>query len=116
MFNSCLERISDIEHTLSCDPITANTIYRTNTTGTIIEIIHSSESDGIVALAAWCINRLCRSTEVATGLVKQDLGTALMRKGLSGNLMSSCFSAWCLGTLMFSDNLAEVLAEDDAAN
>jgi len=33
-----------------------------------------------------------------------------MRKGLKGNLVSSRLSAWCLGTLAYTDDLAENLA------
>jgi len=61
-------------------------------------------------VAIWCINRICRSSEVATALLKQDLAGVLIRKGLKGNLVSSRMSAWCLGTLAYTDDLAENLA------
>jgi serine/threonine protein kinase len=98
---------------LACDPITANTIYRTNTASTLIEIFKSSRSDNIMALSAWCIARICRSAEVATGLIKQDLAVLLIQKGLNGNLISSRSSAWCLGILPYTDSLAQTLTSYD---
>jgi len=95
---------------LACDPITANTIYRTNTASTLIEIFNSSTSDNISALSVWCISRFCRSPEVAAGLIKQDLGMLLVQKGFKGNLISSRSSAWCLGILAYTDFLAQTLA------
>ncbi|KDQ55608.1 hypothetical protein JAAARDRAFT_324034 [Jaapia argillacea MUCL 33604] len=95
---------------LACDPVTANTIYRTKTASTLIEIITSSYSDDITALAVWCVNRICRSAEVAMGLIKEDLAALLIRKGLRGNRLASRFSAWCLGSLVFTDSLADTLA------
>lgn len=95
---------------ISCDPITANTINRTNTTSTLIAIINSTDSDDIVALSVWCIHRICRSSEVAASLVKHDLAGILIRKGLKGSLISSRSSAWCLGILAYTDDLSETLA------
>jgi hypothetical protein len=79
----------------------------------LIEIINSSQSDSTIALSAWCMNRLCRSSEAATGLIKQGLAGVLIRKGLKGSLMSSCFSAWCLGILAYTDHLTDILAGQD---
>jgi serine/threonine protein kinase len=98
---------------LACDKITANTIYRTNTTLTLVEILKSSGSDNIMALSAWCISRICRNEEVATSLVKQNLGVLLTRKGFKGNLVSSRSCAWCLGILPYTDFLAQTLASYD---
>jgi len=95
---------------LACDPITANTIYRTKTASTLIEILSSSDSDNISALSVWCIHRICRSSEVAMGLIKQDLGILLIQKGLKGNLVFSRSSAWCLGILAYTDSLAQALS------
>jgi len=61
-------------------------------------------------LSIWCINRICRSSEVAAGLVKQDVASTLLHKGLKGNQISSRLSAWCLGGLIHTDDLAETLA------
>jgi hypothetical protein len=82
----------------------------------LIEIINCADSDNIMALTVWCIHRICRNAEVAAGLVKQDLAGALIRKGLKGNLLSSRFSAWCLGILAYTDDLAETLSSLGAVN
>jgi hypothetical protein len=78
-----------------------------------MEIINSSDSDNTIALSVWCIHRMCRSAEIATGLIKQDLVSTLIKKGLKGNLMTSRLSAWCLGILAFTDGLADILAAQD---
>ena len=110
-----LRRISNPERIIRCDPITANTIYRTNTTTTLIEIINSSDSDDTIALSIWCISRICRSSEVATGVIKQDLLSTLIRK-LTGGFKSSRLSSWCLGILALTDHLAEMLAARGVVN
>ena len=111
-----LRRNSNTDKINRCDPITANTIYRTNTTTTLIEIINSSDSDKTIALSVWCIIRICRSSEVAAGLIKQDLPSTLIRKGFTGNFKSSCLSSWCLGILALTDHLAEMLAARGVVN
>jgi len=52
---------------------------------------------------------MCRSPEVATGLIKQEIASVLMKKGLGGVNSTSRLSAWCLGSLVCSDALAEML-------
>jgi hypothetical protein len=52
---------------------------------------------------------MCRSPEIAEGLVKQDLASVLMKKGLQGAQIMARLSAWCLGSLIRSDALAETL-------
>ena len=47
---------------------------------------------------------------MAAGLVKQDLHGILIRKGIKGNLICSRLSAWCLGILAYTDDLADSLA------
>jgi hypothetical protein len=47
---------------------------------------------------------------VAAALIKQDIAGILVRKGLKGNLISSRSCAWCLGNLVYTDDLAEILA------
>ncbi|KAJ6602491.1 hypothetical protein DFH09DRAFT_1124971 [Mycena vulgaris] len=96
---------------LTHDPITANTIYRTSTSATLIEIVDAALSDDIAALAVWCLARICRSAEVASGLLKQNLGKLLVTKGLRGGQRTARISAWCLGALVRSDSIAESLAE-----
>ena len=76
----------------------------------MIEIFSSSHSDNVMALSAWCIGRICRSAEVATDLIRQNLIVSLIQKGLRGNLISSRSSAWCLGILPYTDSLAQTLA------
>jgi hypothetical protein len=63
-----------------------------------------------MALSVWCIHRICRNSEVAANLVKQDVAGTLIRKGFKGNLISSRFSAWCLGIMAYTDDLAETLS------
>lgn len=47
------------------------------------------------------------------GLIKQGLVEVLVRQGLKAGFISSRFSAWCLGTLAFTDSLADLLAGQD---
>ncbi|KAJ7186748.1 armadillo-type protein [Mycena filopes] len=96
---------------LTHDPITANTIYRTNTSATLIEIVDAARSDDVASLAVWCLARICRSAEVASGLLKQGIGKLLLSKGLKGGQRTSRISAWCLGVLVRSDSLADTLAD-----
>ncbi|KAJ7778216.1 armadillo-type protein [Mycena metata] len=93
------------------DPITANTIYRANTSVTLIEIAEAAESDDVASLAVWCLTRICRSVEVASGLLRQNIGKLLINKGLKSGQRTSRISAWCLGVLACSDGLADTLAE-----
>ena len=46
---------------------------------------------------------------MATGLIKQEIASVLMKKGLGGVNSTSRLSAWCLGSLVCSDALAEML-------
>jgi hypothetical protein len=50
---------------------------------------------------------------VASSLVKQGVGGILLRKGFKGNPVCSRLSAWCLGILVYTDDLAETLAAHD---
>ena len=70
----------------------------------------------MIALSVWCISRICRSSDVAAGVLKQDLVSALIRKGLTGNFKTSSLSSWCLGILAFTDHLAEMLAARGVVN
>jgi hypothetical protein len=88
-------------------------IYRTNTATTLIEIFKVTLSDEIAALTVWCITRILRSPEIASGLIKQGLATVLMRSGLKRNPLPSRLSAWCLGSLARTDALADSLASLD---
>ncbi|KAK0211892.1 hypothetical protein IW262DRAFT_1412274 [Armillaria fumosa] len=93
------------------DTISANTIYRTNTTRTLIEIVKSSTSDPVITLALWCLSRICRNADVAAGLIKQNLVSVILEKSLHGNLGSARMSAWCIGILIHNDAIADVLGE-----
>lgn len=66
-----------------------------------------------MALSVWCINRICRSADVASSLIKADLAGILIAKGLQGGLTSARLSAWCLGNLAYTDALAQTLASYD---
>ncbi|KAF7334676.1 Protein kinase domain-containing protein [Mycena venus] len=97
---------------LTHDPITANTIFRTSTTETLIEIVDAAQAENIAALAVWCLARMCRNTEIANGLLKQNLGRLLVTKGLrAGNWRTARMAAWCLGALIRTDGIAEMLAD-----
>jgi hypothetical protein len=109
-FVSIKYRYLNISLIFRCDPITANTINRTNTTSTLMTIINSTDSDSIIALSIWCIHRICRSADVAASLVKQDLPGILIRRGLKSSLIACRSSAWCLGILAYTDDLAETLS------
>ncbi|KAJ7898577.1 armadillo-type protein [Mycena olivaceomarginata] len=97
---------------LTHDPITANTIYRTNTTATLIEIVDAAQAENIAALAIWNLVRLARNTEIANGLLKHNIGRLLVTKGLrAGNWPTARMAAWCLGALVRTDGIADTLAE-----
>jgi hypothetical protein len=104
--------VSDVQRTFSCDLIIANIIYRTDTTSTLMEIINSSHSDDNAVLSIWCLNRICRSAELAAALIKQNVVATLL-KGLNGSRTSARLSAWCLGSLVYTNDLAETLASYD---
>ncbi|KAI3610466.1 hypothetical protein WG66_006876 [Moniliophthora roreri] len=97
--------------TLAYDSLSANTIYRTDTTTTLMELFSSSESDDVAALALWTITRLIRTTEIAQGLLKRNLAKQLVDRGLHGGLRGATLSAWCLGNLIQNDAIADSLAE-----
>ncbi|KAF9520386.1 hypothetical protein BS47DRAFT_1446891 [Hydnum rufescens UP504] len=76
-----------------------------------MELLSSSLSDDIAAGSAWCLTRICRSTEVALGLIKQGIIKVLMERGIiNAKPMTSQQSAWCLGTLIQTDAIADTMA------
>ncbi|PBK89692.1 ARM repeat-containing protein [Armillaria gallica] len=95
------------------DTISANIIYRTNTSRTLIEIVESSTSDPVITLALWCLSRICRNADVAAGLIKQNLISVVLEKTLRGNLASARMSAWCIGILIHNDTIADELSDLD---
>ncbi|KAF5353115.1 hypothetical protein D9758_008784 [Tetrapyrgos nigripes] len=96
---------------LAHDTISSNTIFRTNTTTTLIELFTSSYSDEISALSIWCLTRICRSTEIAQGLIKAGLVKHLLTRGLRGGQGAARLSAWCIGALIHTDAIADTLAD-----
>ncbi|KAJ7579671.1 hypothetical protein C8J56DRAFT_963325 [Mycena floridula] len=93
------------------DSISANTVYRTNTVATLIEIFNAALTPEILTLVLWCINRICRNGEISAGLIKQNLVRLLVHKGLPGTFATPAMSAYCLGTLAHSDSIAEALSD-----
>ncbi|KAF7290544.1 Protein kinase domain-containing protein [Mycena indigotica] len=111
-----LEPVLFVLGLLSHDSITANTIFRTSSTATFIQILDAAQSDEIAALAVWCLTRIARSPEVASGLLKQNVAKILVNKGLKGGPRTSRISAWCIGALVRSDSIADTLADGGMAN
>ncbi|KAK7054735.1 hypothetical protein VNI00_003198 [Paramarasmius palmivorus] len=97
--------------TLAYDSLSANTIYRTDTTTTLMELFSSAESEDVAALALWNITRLTRSAEIATGLLKRGIAKELVERGLHGGPRGATLSAWCLGNLIQNDAIADSLAD-----
>jgi hypothetical protein len=50
---------------------------------------------------------------VAAGLIRQGLAGVLVNKGFKGGFIASRYSAWCLGVMAYTDDLAETLAAHD---
>ncbi|KAJ7058398.1 armadillo-type protein [Mycena amicta] len=96
---------------VSHDPITANTIYRTGASTTLIQIFESAENEDVAVLAVWCLSRISRNPEIAKGLLQQNLGKLLVLHGLKKSQKIARMSAWCFGTLICADNIAEMLAQ-----
>jgi len=103
----CLMALGALAH----DTISSNTIFRTNTTTTLIELFTSSYSDEISALSIWCLTRICRSAEIAQGLIKAGLVKHLLMRGLRGGEGAARLSAWCIGALVHTDAIADILAD-----
>ncbi|KAL0575730.1 hypothetical protein V5O48_006243 [Marasmius crinis-equi] len=96
--------------TLAHDSISANTIYRTGTAVTLIELAHAAPTEEIETLAIWCLNRICRSPEVAQGLIKQNLASILLRTTSKLDNLVPNMALYCLGTLIQTDGLADYMA------
>ncbi|KAF9258925.1 ARM repeat-containing protein [Marasmius fiardii PR-910] len=97
--------------TLACDSVSANTIYRTDTTTTLIELFTTSESDDVAGLTLWILCRMSRTSEIAQGLIKTGLVKELVNRGLRGGLRAAALSAWCIGSLVHTDSIADNLAD-----
>ncbi|KAK0493502.1 hypothetical protein EDD18DRAFT_1356424 [Armillaria luteobubalina] len=91
------------------DSISANTIFRTNTVSTLIELVISSLSDDVVTLAIWCLHRMCRTAEISTGLIKRNLVRVLIERGIRASLLTARMAAWCIGILIHTDAQADQL-------
>ncbi|THU94438.1 hypothetical protein K435DRAFT_860566 [Dendrothele bispora CBS 962.96] len=75
------------------------------------ELFTSSYSDEISALSIWCLTQICRSAEIAQGLIKAGLVKHLLTKGLRGGQGAARLSAWCVGSPIHTDAIAETLAD-----
>ncbi|KAJ7347608.1 armadillo-type protein [Mycena albidolilacea] len=107
-------RLEDVLVTLgmlSHDLIVANMMYSMGASATLIKIFDSAQSENVTALALWCLARICRSVEIADGLLKQNLAKLLVTKGLNGTQRIACVAGWCLGALICSDSIADTLTE-----
>ncbi|KAF9076885.1 armadillo-type protein [Rhodocollybia butyracea] len=90
--------------------LAANTIYRTNTAITLIELCKSSISCEVSVLSIWCLIRICRSAEVAQGLIKANIVPVLLKQSALGDVHLDAMSVYCLGTLVQNDASAELLS------
>ncbi|KAF7360950.1 Protein kinase domain-containing protein [Mycena sanguinolenta] len=96
------------------DSVTANMIYRNNNIAVLIEVVSAAHADSVTALAIWSLSRICRTTEIVNGLLKQtrNLGKLLVAKGLRATAWSTArAAAWCIGALVRSDPIADILAD-----
>ncbi|KAJ4476101.1 armadillo-type protein, partial [Lentinula edodes] len=87
--------------------------YRTNTTLTLIELCKSTISNEISLLAVWCLFRICRSPEVAQGLIKTNIVSVLLRQNAIGDMHLISMSVYCLSTVVQNDATADFLAAMD---
>ncbi|KAG8990599.1 hypothetical protein FRB94_010496 [Tulasnella sp. JGI-2019a] len=94
---------------LAHDPLSANTIFRTNAAMILFEIIALSGNQDATALSIWVLSRVSRSAEIASGLIKNDLVSLLLRNGLTGSGPTAQIAAWCLGNLIYTDSQADTL-------
>ncbi|THU95762.1 ARM repeat-containing protein [Dendrothele bispora CBS 962.96] len=96
---------------LSHDSISADLICRTQTAKTLIQLCSPRYSDEIVTLSLWCLNRICRNTEAASGLLKLDIVPAIKQLATEGMLPT--MAVYCLGTLIQSDAHANMMESLD---
>ncbi|KAG8870707.1 hypothetical protein FRB97_009461, partial [Tulasnella sp. 331] len=99
---------------LANDPLSSNTISRTNTVDVLLEILKTSTNSDAVDLSIWCLSRLSRSADAAMGLVKKDLLPLLIQKGLGGSAATAQLTSWCLGNLVYNQPLADLLVSHGA--
>ncbi|KAG9024880.1 hypothetical protein FRB95_010941 [Tulasnella sp. JGI-2019a] len=100
---------------LAHDSLSSNTIFRTNTASILLEIVDSSDHEDAIALSLWCLSRISRGSEVAAGLVRKDIVSVLLRKGISRSPSTAQIASWCLGNLVYTDAMAETLVAQGAA-
>ncbi|KAG9003437.1 hypothetical protein FRB93_011060 [Tulasnella sp. JGI-2019a] len=94
---------------LANDPLSSNTIFRTNTVDILLQIAETSPNQNAVNLTIWCLSRISRSADIATGLVKKGIMPLLLRKGLTGSATTAQYTSWCLGNLVYTESLADML-------
>ncbi|KAF9255908.1 ARM repeat-containing protein, partial [Marasmius fiardii PR-910] len=106
------------------DSISSNTIYRTGTTTTLIELCRSPPTVEVHTLTIWCLARICRSAEVAQSLIKQNLASILIKTCSATNAylespddmnsvsesMIAPMALYALGNLIQSDGIADYMA------
>ncbi|KAG8977118.1 hypothetical protein FRB94_000927 [Tulasnella sp. JGI-2019a] len=100
---------------LAHDSLSSNTIFRTNTASILLEIVDNSDNEDAIALSLWCLSRISRGSEVAAGLVRKDIVSVLLRKGISRSPSTAQIASWCLGNLVYTDAMAETLVAQGAA-
>ncbi|KAF5357475.1 hypothetical protein D9758_012506 [Tetrapyrgos nigripes] len=104
--NRGLEVVLITSGILSHDSISANLICRTQTAVTLIRLLCSSKSsDEVDILALWCLNRICRNTEVVTNLLNLNIVSVIKELAVDGLLPP--LAMYCLWTLIKSDAIAD---------
>jgi len=93
------------------DSISANLICRTQTAKTLIQLCNPRNSEEVVILSLWCLNRICRSAEVATGLIKLNLVSSIQELAVEGVLPT--MAIYCFSTLIQSDAIADTMESLD---
>ncbi|KAF5337767.1 hypothetical protein D9758_016612 [Tetrapyrgos nigripes] len=96
---------------LSHDSISANLICRTQTATTLIGLCSLRNSDEVIILSLWCLNRICRNVDVATNLIKLDIVQVIKDLAVDGLLPA--MAMYCLGTLIQSDAIADQMESLD---
>lgn len=97
------------------DLLSANSIVRTGTSGTLMEISKAAREDPVRACSAWCLGRMIQSDDIATKFIRDGLPELLiswMSVSKDKATLRSC--VWTLGTLARSDALAGKLVDAGA--
>ncbi|KAF5367967.1 hypothetical protein D9758_004461 [Tetrapyrgos nigripes] len=93
---------------LACDSASAKLISdRKQTVQEFIQLCSPSHSEKVIILSLWCLNRICRSAEVAHELIKLKFIFAIEKLAIDGIIPT--MAVYCLGTLIQTDALAELV-------